>query len=872
MVEKVIGSGAKVVGDTEVTVRAKAGFSVKDGAEWSGPEDMVKNNNGSVTFTMLKDTAVSVATERESFTLAVEAEHGSIDLSGAKPGTVEGGTRFTATAVPEYGYKFTGWKLNGADSTETSKTLVISAMSENLTITAKFEKRASYTVHAKLEGLDRASLSCSLVDGDGVEQFTDKAVTDSKIPVYEGDKLTLIVSPDRGFMVGKWTIDGDVLDSRQKSYDFSDIDSDHTATAEIIAQSFYTVTFDDTVSAASDGEAFNSGDRVGGGTDVVFTANVPDGKMIDHWTVNGSDVASDNLTALGLTMDHYLDNKLTVRGLRGNMEVTVTYKEYSGFAVPIAPAGADYTFSGLARIPAYTSPATEIMENGNISFTIAPKQSANEDTKIVGLVIGGHDYVGNWGDSAAMNNCSVTANSDGSYKVSVNYVNAGIDCKVYTLKLRYGADPGDAKKTALETALGAQDGKIIVDVSLREGGADAAASGSGIKASVLYGKLGSGLDQNYTFTAYRYDDSKDSKAANVAVTKTSEGLEFMAAESSYHIIGWTKYSGGGGGASGGGGGGGSVTPQPDGTKTETFTAPDGTSVDITTDKNGNVTDITAKVSEKAVEEAKKSGEAVTLPAEVSKNTEIKVDVPAGSSVDVAIPVNEAKASTVVYKVNADGTKELLNTCSIEDGKLIATVDSDCTLIVEDNTKKFTDLQPNRWSNEDIEFVTSREIFNGNGDGTFGPYETVSKGMIAQVLYNMSSDAKPGDSSGFTDSDALLWFGDSVGWAHDEDLLTGEPDGSSGGMKPASREVTVTLFFRYANKIGLDTTQRASLDGFDDSHTVRDYSREAMEWAVAVGLIRGDDGSLNPDGLANREQLAAMVTRFVKLMHNQSTTE
>jgi len=133
-----------------------------------------------------------------------------------------------------------------------------------------------------------------------------------------------------------------------------------------------------------------------------------------------------------------------------------------------------------------------------------------------------------------------------------------------------------------------------------------------------------------------------------------------------------------------------------------------------------------------------------------------------------------------------------------------------------------------------------------------------------VLYNMDKDAAPADASKFTDKDAMIWFADAIGWAAKEGIVTGDPDGSFGVNEDLSREQMVTFFFRYAKKIGLDTTKRVSLDAFPDSGSVRDYSKEAMQWAVAVGLINGNDGMLDPDGTADREQLAAIIQRFIKL--------
>jgi hypothetical protein len=181
---------------------------------------------------------------------------------------------------------------------------------------------------------------------------------------------------------------------------------------------------------------------------------------------------------------------------------------------------------------------------------------------------------------------------------------------------------------------------------------------------------------------------------------------------------------------------------------------------------------------------------------------------------------------------------------------------------------FRDIDPKRWSADAITFCVSNGIMNGNGDGSFEPFAKVSRGMMAQVLYNLDRDSAPGSTAQFTDGDKLLWFKDAVGWAADAGIVTGNPDGSFGVNEDIDREQAVTMFYRYANKIGLDTTQRATLASFPDAGSVRDYSRDAMQWAVAVGLINGDEGKIKPEGSADREQLATMIMRFVKLTNKQ----
>ena len=82
----------------------------------------------------------------------------------------------------------------------------------------------------------------------------------------------------------------------------------------------------------------------------------------------------------------------------------------------------------------------------------------------------------------------------------------------------------------------------------------------------------------------------------------------------------------------------------------------------------------------------------------------------------------------------------------------------------------------------------------------------------------------------------------------------------------TREQIATMLYRYADTLGLDTSVRGSLEGFNDGTDTSDWAKDAMSWAVSVGIFDGfEDGSLNPGGDATRAQVAAVFQRMVKLI-------
>ena len=197
-------------------------------------------------------------------------------------------------------------------------------------------------------------------------------------------------------------------------------------------------------------------------------------------------------------------------------------------------------------------------------------------------------------------------------------------------------------------------------------------------------------------------------------------------------------SGGGGGSSSSGGGSGktdtTTTTKPDGTKVETTTAKDGSTSKTTTnpngssvtetkaadgstgtvktDKNGQTTAETA-LSSKAIEDAKKNGEAVKAPVEVKASRDsstaptVKVELPKNSvDTKVEIPVSNVKPGTVAVLVHADGTEEIVkNSLPTEDG-IQLTINGGATVKIVDNSKDFVDTR-SHWAKDAIDFVSAR---------------------------------------------------------------------------------------------------------------------------------------------------------------------
>ena len=79
----------------------------------------------------------------------------------------------------------------------------------------------------------------------------------------------------------------------------------------------------------------------------------------------------------------------------------------------------------------------------------------------------------------------------------------------------------------------------------------------------------------------------------------------------------------------------------------------------------------------------------------------------------------------------------------------------------------------------------------------------------------------------------------------------------------TREQMAVMLYRYAQYKGLDVSQTSDMADFPDKDSVSEFAEKAFGWAVANGLIKGDQGRLNPQGSAARAQCAVIIQRFME---------
>ena len=184
----------------------------------------------------------------------------------------------------------------------------------------------------------------------------------------------------------------------------------------------------------------------------------------------------------------------------------------------------------------------------------------------------------------------------------------------------------------------------------------------------------------------------------------------------------------------------------------------------------------------------------------------------------------------------------------------------------DVTQMFTDVTHN-WAYPGIQYCVTHGIMGGMGDGTFAPTGTTTRAQIVQILYNLEGTPAVSGTTPFTDLTAN-WYKPAILWAYQNNVVAGTSPTTFDPEGPVTREQIAVILTQYMfHVLKMERTWTpADLSKFPDGANVSSWAKEAMQDAVALGLINGTktpDGLvyLDPQGSAARQQVATILMNF-----------
>ena len=207
-----------------------------------------------------------------------------------------------------------------------------------------------------------------------------------------------------------------------------------------------------------------------------------------------------------------------------------------------------------------------------------------------------------------------------------------------------------------------------------------------------------------------------------------------------------------------------------------------------------------------------------------------------------LTVTDAKGNTIDVTNLSNGKFSFV----MPEGKVTVT-----PTFVADNgnqteSKSYSDVKTGDWFNDAVKYVSDKGLMSGTGSDKFAPSATTTRAMLMTVLARYAGEDTTGGAT---------WYEKGMEWA--------KAKGVSDGTNPnanITREQLVTMMYRYAGSPKAD----GKLDSFSDAASVNSYAANAMQWAVANGIVNGSNGKLNPQNNATRAEVAAILMRFCEM--------
>lgn len=217
----------------------------------------------------------------------------------------------------------------------------------------------------------------------------------------------------------------------------------------------------------------------------------------------------------------------------------------------------------------------------------------------------------------------------------------------------------------------------------------------------------------------------------------------------------------------------------------------------------------------------------------------------------------------LFRVNDDFPDVAMDEYQLQDGDVIE------VLFTADYTQEpgmllpFTDVSWDHWAYSAVKRVYTRGLMVGVSDTSFAPGQTLSRAMLASILYRLAGEPAVTAENPFTDVPADRWYTDAVIWAAENGIVVGCGDGTFRPNAPATRAQTAVMLYAYANFAGRNTSQRADLSAFADAADVPSWALAEMQWANAAQLILGRDGKLlAPNAETTRAEMASILSTFI----------
>lgn len=239
-------------------------------------------------------------------------------------------------------------------------------------------------------------------------------------------------------------------------------------------------------------------------------------------------------------------------------------------------------------------------------------------------------------------------------------------------------------------------------------------------------------------------------------------------------------------------------------------------------------------------------------------------------VEVYVPYTPAPQedtdAIVIYYINAEGNPEIVQNCRYDaaSGSLIFKTTHFSKFAVGYNKVSFKDIEAGTTYSKAVTFIAARNIAKGTGEGSFSPEAVLTRGQFVVMLlkaYGINPEADAKDN--FADAGNTYYTG-YIAAAKRIGIANGTGNNRYEPEKPITLQEMLTLVYKASKLLDVLPEGTAAYHPSDliDKEKLASWAEETYTQLGNAGVIPINWKKLNPEGSANRAQMAQLLSKLL----------
>lgn len=223
-----------------------------------------------------------------------------------------------------------------------------------------------------------------------------------------------------------------------------------------------------------------------------------------------------------------------------------------------------------------------------------------------------------------------------------------------------------------------------------------------------------------------------------------------------------------------------------------------------------------------------------------------------------------------YILNAESAEKFRRIGYVLNGSIdISTNDTETNSLLQAlPTAAFSDLGGYEWCEDDVTYLSERELLLGTSDETFSPAAAVKRGDFAVLAVRVFGLGAEGISENFDDVTPDMYFYQSVGILKLYQVVSGIDRNHYCPDNNILRQDMAVLLWRLMNKMGYygNNDTDTILSTYSDEEKIGAYARDAVAYMIDKGIMTGkSDEQLCPLDTVTRAEMAVMMARIHRFL-------